>query len=175
MKKNGFIATSLIYSFFLVFISVITALAGNYIASKNILHRFNDEIVAGMNDTSTIFITDGNGTITGLTNYGKTLSQIEIPYSINGVVITTIGEKAFSENTIIESIDLGNVSIIEDSAFLGTENLTKITFSSEISEIGDSAFYITNGEYLETYIYNANDYVRDYNWDNDFRNVSYYN
>lgn len=48
-KKNGFIATSLIYSFFLVFVAVVMALVNSYIANKTILSRFNEEIIENLN------------------------------------------------------------------------------------------------------------------------------
>lgn len=41
LHKKGFIATSLIYSFFLVFIAIIAALLNNYIANKTIQDRYN--------------------------------------------------------------------------------------------------------------------------------------
>ncbi len=49
MKKDGFIATSLIYSFFLVFIAIIAALLSNYIANKTILLRYNEEALSELN------------------------------------------------------------------------------------------------------------------------------
>ena len=51
MKKNdGFIATSLIYSFFLVFIAIILALINSYIANKTILNQFNEDIMDRLNN-----------------------------------------------------------------------------------------------------------------------------
>lgn len=62
MKKDGFIATSLIYSFFLVFITILAVLVSNYIANKTILLRYNDDIIAKKNkNTYTInFTTHGS-------------------------------------------------------------------------------------------------------------------
>ena len=56
MNNKGFIATSLIYSFFLVFIAITSALIGNYIANKTILDRYNEEIETDLN-TSTHTVT----------------------------------------------------------------------------------------------------------------------
>lgn len=50
MKKNGFIATSLIYSFFLVFIALIATLLNNYIANKTILERYNENAEENLNN-----------------------------------------------------------------------------------------------------------------------------
>lgn len=60
--KDGFIATSLIYSFFLVFISILAVLVSNFIANKTILLRYNDDIISKKNrDTYTInFTTHGS-------------------------------------------------------------------------------------------------------------------
>ena len=50
MKKNkGFIATSLIYSFFLVFIAVMAALLRIYLSNKTILERFNSDATQELN------------------------------------------------------------------------------------------------------------------------------
>lgn len=49
MYKNGFIATSLIYSFFIVFLAIIAALLSNYIANKTILERYNGEALDNLN------------------------------------------------------------------------------------------------------------------------------
>ncbi len=59
MKDNkGFIATSLIYSFFLVFIAIMAALIGNFIANKTILLRYNEDLEDKKNrDTFNIKLT----------------------------------------------------------------------------------------------------------------------
>lgn len=50
--NKGFIATSLIYSFFLVFIAILAALLSNFISSKTILERYNTEIINHLNDST---------------------------------------------------------------------------------------------------------------------------
>lgn len=73
MKKDGFIATSLIYSFFLVFIAVISALLNNYIANKTILDRFNSEVMNDLNsDTYTVIVTSKSANIIN----GMTLTNL---------------------------------------------------------------------------------------------------
>lgn len=52
MKKRGFIATSLIYSFFLVFLAILAGLIRNYVANKVILDRFNEEAAYGLNNNT---------------------------------------------------------------------------------------------------------------------------
>ena len=43
MKKNGFIATSILYSFFLVFITLFVSLVANYIHNQVLIRRQNEE------------------------------------------------------------------------------------------------------------------------------------
>lgn len=48
-NESGFIATSLIYTFFLAFIAILTALLSNYIANKTILDRYNSDTQSKLN------------------------------------------------------------------------------------------------------------------------------
>ena len=48
-KKRGFVATSLIYSFFLVFLAVLAGLIRNYVANKLVLERFNENAASVLN------------------------------------------------------------------------------------------------------------------------------
>ena len=43
MKRNGFIATSILYSFFLVFITLFVSLVANYIHNQVLIRRQNEE------------------------------------------------------------------------------------------------------------------------------------
>lgn len=73
MKKKAFIATSLIYSFFLVFIAIIAALISRYIANKTIMERFNEKVEENLNsNTYAITIYSRNSNIQG----GMTLSNL---------------------------------------------------------------------------------------------------
>lgn len=69
MKNRGFIATSLIYSFFLVFIAILAALLNNYVANKTILDRFNEDTQDELNTkTYTVNVYGVNANIqTGMT------------------------------------------------------------------------------------------------------------
>ncbi|HBK02109.1 MAG TPA: hypothetical protein DDY77_03665 [Clostridiales bacterium] len=49
-----------------------------------------------------------NGTITGLTDYGKTCSEIVIPEKLCNITVTTIGRGAFSRCTNLTSVTIGN-------------------------------------------------------------------
>lgn len=54
MKKNGFIATSILYSFFLIFITLFVVLVSNYIHNQVLISALNDaswDILMGINNT----------------------------------------------------------------------------------------------------------------------------
>lgn len=54
MKKNGFIATSILYTFFLVFLTLFVALIANYLHNRVLLSKIDEtsrEILAGINNT----------------------------------------------------------------------------------------------------------------------------
>lgn len=67
--------------------------------------------------------------------------EINIPNIINGINITTIGEKAFYGCSNLTKISIPNtVENIEVSAFQGCYNLTSATLSSRLKYIEDFAF-----------------------------------
>lgn len=54
MKKNGFIATSILYSFFLIFLTLFIGLVANYLHNRILLAKIEDtsrEILYGINNT----------------------------------------------------------------------------------------------------------------------------
>lgn len=88
-----------------------------------------------------IFYTDGNGTITGLTIYGKSLSTIEVPSELNGEAITAIGPNAFSGCSNITSLTLADsITSIGSNAFSGCTGITSLTIPEDVTSIGSGAF-----------------------------------
>ena len=90
-----------------------------------------------------IFTVSGNG-ITGLTDYGKTLSSITIPDTIDGYSIKYIGEAAFLGCSKLTSIVIPKtVTSIGISAFEECTKLKTVTFEegSGLTSIGSFAFY----------------------------------
>ena len=63
-------------------------------------------------------IVSDDGTLTGVTEAGKTARAIEIPATYNDVTVTSIGERAFE----------------------GCASLTKVTVPDSVTSIGDAAF-----------------------------------
>ncbi len=87
-----------------------------------------------------IYIFD-NGNIIGLTEYGKTLTEIIIPDTINDIEITSIGYRAFANCTSLTSIVISDsVESIGNSAFEDCTSLTSITIGNGVTSIGYRAF-----------------------------------
>lgn len=73
--------------------------------------------------------------------YNGESKRVIIPEKISGQEVIEIGEKAFSNNLIIEHIQLSDsVIVINDFAYFGCRNLRSIYFGSGIRKIGDNAF-----------------------------------
>ena len=68
----------------------------------------NDEDATTPPEENRTIFTIQNCAITGLTDYGKTLSEVVIPESIDGVTITEIKKDAFSNNGKLVSVVMPN-------------------------------------------------------------------
>lgn len=77
-----------------------------------------------------------------ITKYnGKTDSEIRIPDSIDGYVVTAIGEKAFSGVKTVSKITLPEtVKSIYDEAFINCSNLTEFTMPDSVTYVGEAVF-----------------------------------
>lgn len=115
-----------------------------------------------------IFNVEGN-TIQALTEYGQTLSHIDVPSKINNIEITKISDYAFQGNTILESINFpetltsiggyafvscitlqnivipSSLNILGQYAFANCSSLKTITVSSYIDAAGDAAYFENAG------------------------------
>ena len=77
--------------------------------------------------------------VTGLKD--KSVTEIVLPDTYNGFLVTGIRSYAF-QNTFIESVTIGNsVQSIGDRAFYNCQKLESITFGERVQSIGDEAFY----------------------------------
>lgn len=82
-----------------------------------------------------------SGTITGLTEKGKLLTELVIPNQIDDCVITNIGNEAFKECDRITSVTIpDSITNIGDYAFYGCVNIQDIIIPDSVIEIGCYAF-----------------------------------
>ncbi len=86
-------------------------------------------------DYSVYTLSNGGTTVTGLTEYGRTFTELDIPSQIDDVVVTDIAEEAFKDCNRLTSITVpDSVTSIGKSAFEGCTALTDLT----IPFIGES-------------------------------------
>ena len=104
-----------------------TAIDGN----KEILAKYDPRI---FKNTGSV--------ITGLTDYAKeNCTEIEIPSEIDGIEITSIGNKAFYMCSILTRAYIpSSVVSIGERAFYNCTSLTDITIPNSVTSIGSSAF-----------------------------------
>lgn len=96
-----------------------------------------------ISDSSYFTVNETGETITGLTDAGKTRTELVIPYKINDVKITSIGSNAFRACTSLTSINIpSSVTNIMEGAFSYCTGLTSIDIPNNVTSIGASAFSI---------------------------------
>ncbi len=70
--------------------------------------------------------------------------EVYIPVVYNGYPVTAIGDRAFENRTLIESVRIPvGVKSIGDEAFEGCTSLKEVQMGNTVSSIGDRAFYGT--------------------------------
>ena len=86
------------------------------------------------------------GTITGLTDYGKTCSKIVIPEKLYNITVTLIGAEAFKDCTELTSVVIpDSVTSIGEYAFYGCKKLTSVTIPNSVTSIGSYTFFDCTG------------------------------
>lgn len=86
------------------------------------------------------YVVDDNNQIT-ITGYSGTSSYMEIPDTIKGDIVTSIGAKAFLNNNTIETVELPTtLKSLGKLSFWGCENLTEIEIPKSVEMIGSSSF-----------------------------------
>ena len=90
-------------------------------------------------DYEYVLLEDGTAEITH--HYESGDESLEVPGELDGIAVTSIGNRAFSEHFDLTSITLpDSVTNIEDSAFIDCKNLTSITLSDSVTNIGNLVF-----------------------------------
>ena len=91
----------------------------------------------------TYTVTNGKATITDCRTVAS--GAIDIPSTLEGYNVTSIGDRAFFDCTSLTSITIPNcVTGIGDSTFQYCTSLTSITIPNSVTSIGDSAFSNTS-------------------------------
>lgn len=118
-NKSGFIATSLIYTFFLAFIAILTALLSNYIANKTILDRYNSDTQSKLNGgigKISLYVSyasvDGGKTITNLVRNGN-FSSVDASNNLTDWTVQGGGNfqaADFGKRCVIKTGSSGNLS-----------------------------------------------------------------
>ena len=159
MKSNnkGFIATSLIYSFFLIFISLFIAVIGDYLQNKVLLETteigIKDELNAFV-DIRSFKVGDmivfDNG-CTGTTTENNTYIIANIDTLYNNVVLYSYGLKTSYDSNCGDNICSLTTSLINTDLTnvgnLNTKNLDNIifTYDTTLSE----TYYIGTSSYVK--------------------------
>lgn len=122
-------------------------------ASKEELERLqyydNKDIIPS--DESYFTVNSTGETITGLTDTGKTQTELVIPYKINGIEITTLfsGRDAindpprsilYNNNTITKVVVPNSVTTLGIGAFYECSSLTSVNIPNSVTSIGTYAF-----------------------------------
>jgi hypothetical protein len=83
--------------------------------------------------------TTSNGQIT-ITGYNGSAATVDIPATIDGLPVTSIGDTAFQGKSLTGVTIPSSVKTIGYKAFNGCHGLTTVTIPLGVTEIGDSAF-----------------------------------
>lgn len=162
MKKNGFISVTIIYTFFLLFLSLMLYIVTNLVVNRNLLNNMKTTIKNELNEANfSRYLVNHcndlncNDLIKMDNSYNNSIKDNSYRFvgenpnnyvSINGNVFRIIG------------IFDGNVKLIANS------NWQNIAFSEQkINYFGENSVYVKlNDEYLSSL--NISDYIEDKVW-----------
>lgn len=114
-------------------------------------------------------VLSGSWTIEGLTDYGKTLTEITIPDTLANLPVKVVESGVFADNTVIQKITFGvNINSVGINAFKNCTALQGIYITSLDPNSLHPANGILDGAdnctiYVPEEVY-ASDYVIDYFW-----------
>ena len=86
------------------------------------------------------YVTNADGISLTITAYTGSDVVANIPDSINGFSVVSIGIDAFEDSGVATIIMGANVASIGNSAFNGCNNLTNVTIGTSVTNIGDTVF-----------------------------------
>lgn len=68
------------------------------------------------------------------------LRAVSIPSEVNGMKVTRIGEMAFQYSDLVSVVLPESITVIDNMAFFGCDNLSSINFPAGLTRIGEKAF-----------------------------------
>ena len=132
-KKNGFIATSLIYSFFLVFITLFLTIIADYLQNKVLLNTIENDIKEALNGTKNIAdFNTGDIIVFQFTNdsYSSLKCGISLSNITNVCNNSNLDEKSFRIDSFevkdgekVDTIKLINTADESDVLYIYRNNL----------------------------------------------------
>lgn len=129
------------------FISFLLAAAMAVGMLPTIAFAAEEDIIPYAVEGGNIYFDTSTGTVT---DCDESVTSADIPESIEGVDVTSIGDKAFYDCNNLTSVTLPDgVTSIGDEAFAGCSNLTDINIPDSVSSIGERAFEGCSGISLE--------------------------
>lgn len=156
MKKNGFIATSLIYSFFLIFITLFLSVIADYLQNKVLLDTIEKGIKDDINTTMGIKDFEVGDMVGIVSSCDKINTSDESLYTIASVIVDDTSKCSNDEDNclILYGVKLGDdytetvsyEDIVKDIDF-GYQNNTyynKIIYNFDTSS-GDNSYNLGDG------------------------------
>ena len=114
----------------------------NFIMSSTV---YADEMQYSVGNSTYSYVIEDDGTVT-ITDYSGTDTDIVIPQSIDGKMVTSIGDSAFYRCSDLTSITIPEgVTSIGNYAFYDCNGLTSISIPEGVTSIGWGAFYNCSG------------------------------
>lgn len=190
MKKNGFIATSLIYSFFLIFCALLVSYVSIYLHNKNLLGKITDEIKTDLTTNKILGDVIKTGLYVKAPIYSATYANNDIKWIIIGsdndnVILLSDSINFLTSNynysdqanltaqyNTFKSVYLGNAT------YPSIDNLNTIKNSNDISDdqktsildggvcSSEACQNDTNNIITKTYFYSNNKFYKYVSYDN---------
>lgn len=149
MKKNGFIATSLIYSFFLIFCALLLCYVGIYMHNKLLIDNISDEIKTDLSSKKTVFgIPIGSYVYLNMdTNYFPTINStihwIKISDSNTNPALFISDDIVYSATDLDSATDPDGLLSNVNSEFINGKHIVKKDDLKNVCNSGLS-FYVIN-------------------------------
>ena len=167
MKKNGFIATSLIYSFFLIFITLFLTIIADYLQDKVLLNTIEKGIkddlnsTMGINDFEVGDVVNFDNNPTDTTHYPDWVIA-KVDYRNKNIILYSIGtEGTFPNGKTTRNIVLNDFLNDIEFGYRNSTYINKIIYQTELD-----AYYVGNYDEIDKCI-SINCTTKQYNGEYD--------